>query len=62
MIVCVCANVNERKIQQMSQCYSLQEIKDLTGACKQCCKCKQFLQETYNCAIAKTQTGEVNDC
>lgn len=39
MIICICANINEASVRKGLEQMSLDEFKDATGACKNCCKC-----------------------
>jgi len=44
MIVCICANQNEQKVREgliKTQC--VKTYKQQSGACKQCCKCKDMI-------------------
>lgn len=51
MYVCLCAAVSDRSIERAIDegCRTLKELKALTGAMSQCCKCcsdcKRILQE-----------------
>ena len=41
MIVCICKGLTERTIREMLEYTDFEGIKQMTGACTQCCKCKE---------------------
>jgi len=45
MIVCICANINDRTIREMLEYTDLDSIKRMTGACQQCCTCCEALEQ-----------------
>lgn len=45
MIVCICANVNDRTIREMLKYTNLDTVKRITGACQRCCTCCEALEQ-----------------
>jgi bacterioferritin-associated ferredoxin len=44
MIVCICANQNEKSVREgLKRTRCVKTFKNQTGACKQCCKCKHTI-------------------
>jgi len=43
MIVCICANQTDTQVRDALKIMTLDEYKEKTGACKNCCKCKDLL-------------------
>lgn len=44
MIVCICANQNERQVKEgIEKTRCVKTYKRQSGACQQCCKCKQLI-------------------
>lgn len=49
MIVCVCANVNERTlVKEIAQGKTLDELKRELEVCCRCCCCEKELVKLYN--------------
>lgn len=44
MIVCVCKGLTESTIREMLEHTDFEGIKQMTGACTQCCKCKAEIE------------------
>lgn len=44
MIVCICANQNEKAVREgLKETKCIETYKQQSGACKQCCKCKHMI-------------------
>lgn len=47
MVVCICADVNQEKIQEAIQAghNTHKKLKKCLGVCEQCCKCADAIKE-----------------
>jgi bacterioferritin-associated ferredoxin len=48
MIVCICKSLTESTIKEMLTYTDFEGIQQMTGACTQCCKCKQEFERITN--------------
>ena len=45
MIVCVCKGITDSTIREMLSYTDIDDIKQITGMCTQCCKCAEAMEQ-----------------